>query len=48
MNIGDPITFVEDGENKIGTVSWIAPEYVFVKVQSGEIIKVIYENIKSS
>ena len=48
MNIGDSITFLDNGENKTGTISWVAPDYVFIKDQSGEIIKVSYENLGSS
>lgn len=46
MNIGDSVTFVENDENQNGTISWIAPEYVFVKKQSGEVVKLGYDDIK--
>lgn len=40
MNIGDSVTFVENGETQTGTISWVSPEYVFIKDQSGEIKKI--------
>ena len=45
MNIGDSVTFVENGENKSGTIAWISSEYAFVKDQSGEIKKIRYEDL---
>ena len=45
MNIGDSVTFVENDETQIGTISWVAPEYVFVKKQSGEIVKFGYAEV---